>query len=529
MANSKEFRFDHKMNYDFHRKARTLVDLEAALSDIEQAELIRGTPDQELSYLFKHALVQDTAYASLLKQERKSFHRLVAETLERVYAHRLDEFAALLTQHFAEVGDDTKTIEYALRAGDVAMRVYAPSEARVHYAHALDALARLPDDDMNRRRRMDTLAKQVTVTRFADEPMRNLARLDEAELIARKLLESDPSVQRQLAQIYHWKGFVNLIQNQPRKSLGYFEEARALARVIGDNELEAETLVHQAAVLNFQGRFGEAEPLLRNSINLMRGGGIPVEGLYSFAQLGLSLAHQGFYTEGLAEAQRGLTMALHANHTGGLETCYSILVQIYRLGDALPKMLEASRAVVETAQAVQDIVFVCSGIFSVAWAQSYLGQHQAAFESLAKARGISEMLKGQIPSRELYTAVEAELAMNAGQREEAQVLADRAVRLARSVESRYAEGLAQRVWGQSLTESEPDHWGQAETHLAESLRLFEQGSARLEAARTHVTWGKILTARGNKTAAREHLERAAAQFQVSGLDRELLETRELMQ
>jgi tetratricopeptide (TPR) repeat protein len=522
------FRFSDKMNFDFHAPRPGRVELDASLSQIEQAELIRALLESEPAYLFKHALVQDTAYGSLMKQARKRLHRVVGETIERVYSARLDEYAALLARHFAEAGDDVKTLEYATRAGDAAVRVYAPAEARVHYAHAFEALARLPDNDENRRRRIDTLVKQVDVSRSAEEPARNLARLDEAESLAKQLSESDPSVQRQLARIYHWKGFVHLIRNHPDEALRYFDESGALARALGDDELEAATLVHAAAVLNLQGRFGEAEPLLRDSINRMRKGGIPIEALYPFAQLGLSLAHQGFYKEGLAEAQRGLTMALHANYTGGLETCYSILIQIYRLGNDIPRMWDASRAVVETAQAVQDITFVCSGLFSVAWAQSYLGQHQAAFENLARAQSILEMLGGQIPSREFYAAVEAEIAMNAGQVEEAQALAEQAVNLARSVESLSAEGLAQRVWAQALGSLNSGSVQEAEAHFVESLRLFEAGDARLEAAHTRVVWGKFLSERGDMVTAREHFEKATVQFEASGLTRELEKTRALL-
>ena len=173
----------------------------------------------------------------LLKQERKSFHRQVAETLQRVYAGQLDNYAALLTQHFTEAGDDAKTIEYGIRAGDVAMRLYTLIEARAHYTHALGALdLRLPDNDENARMRMETLGRPVNVSRFADEPSRNLARLDEAEAIAKRLLESDQSVRGQLVQIYHWKGSVDLIPEWSREALYYFRESGALPRALGDAE-----------------------------------------------------------------------------------------------------------------------------------------------------------------------------------------------------------------------------------------------------------------------------------------------------
>lgn len=516
------------MNYDFGRKARERVNVSAALNEIEHAELIRRVLDPELAYLFKHALVQETAHTSLLRQKRKRFHLIVAETLERVYATRLDEFAAVLVQHYAEVGDQAKIVEYASRAGDAAVRLYAPTEARLHYAQALEALTHLPDNDENRRRRLDTLAKQAIVSRFSDSPTRNLARLEEAESIARRLLDSDQSVRQQLAEIYHWMGFVNLIRNQNREALGYFIRSNALAQELGDDQLVAMNMVHAGAVLNFQGRFGEAKPLLQDSDRLMSKSGNPIESLFTFAQLGLSLANQGFYAEGLAQAQRGLAMAQQANHAGGLEACYSILVRIYRLGNDIPRMLDAGRALLKTAEAAGDVQFVYSGSYSIAWAQSYLGQHKAALEQATRARGIAETLKGEVTSRELYGAVEAEIALNAGQARQAQDLAEQAVSLARSLDSLFAEGLAQRVWGQALARSDPQDWDGAEIHLAESLTLFDRGDARLEAARTRRALGELGKSQGKLKDAHEHLEKAAAQFQISGLVSELEQVQRLI-
>jgi hypothetical protein len=60
------------------------------------------------------------------------------------------------------------------------------------------------------------------------------------------------------------------------------------------------------------------------------------------------------------------------------------------------------------------------------------------------------------------------------------------------------------------------------------VRLFEAGDARLEAARTHVAWGRVAQARGDLEAAHEHFTRAAAQFEASGLEHELNTTRALL-
>src|SRR5258708_34242678 len=67
--------------------------------------------------LSRHWLVQDAAYGSLLKQERKVLHGQVGAALEALYPDRRDELAAVLGMHFEEAGDDEKAIGYLTAAG----------------------------------------------------------------------------------------------------------------------------------------------------------------------------------------------------------------------------------------------------------------------------------------------------------------------------------------------------------------------------------------------------------------------------
>lgn len=116
------------------------------LTTLQAAELIRAASVSDTDeYLFKHGLVQDTAYTSLLKNDRKRLHRAVGEALEQLYPARLDENAALLVQHFTEAGDENKIFAYALRAGDYAAQVYASAEAISFYARACKLAERLTE------------------------------------------------------------------------------------------------------------------------------------------------------------------------------------------------------------------------------------------------------------------------------------------------------------------------------------------------------------------------------------------------
>ncbi len=123
----------------FHRNVSTI---HSALLQLQHAELVRVSHYDAQEYFFKHALVQDTALSTLLRGEYKRLNMLVARALEQVNATRLDEYAAQLAQHYDAAGDDAKTLEYATRAGDKAMRVSANVEAIAFYAQALEAAKR---------------------------------------------------------------------------------------------------------------------------------------------------------------------------------------------------------------------------------------------------------------------------------------------------------------------------------------------------------------------------------------------------
>src|ERR1051325_10252257 len=91
------------------------------LTQLESSGLIRlAQLHPDLEYLFRHALVQEAAYDSILKADRKLLHLAVAEEIEQFYSARLDEYSALLGYHFREAGKKEKAREYFSRAGDYA-------------------------------------------------------------------------------------------------------------------------------------------------------------------------------------------------------------------------------------------------------------------------------------------------------------------------------------------------------------------------------------------------------------------------
>ncbi|MGE5123591.1 MAG: SpoIIE family protein phosphatase [Acidobacteriaceae bacterium] len=109
------------------------------LSTLESAGLIQvAKVEPDLEYLFRHSLVQDAAYASLLEEDRKRLHAAVGEAIEQLYPERKRELAAILGHHFKQAGQDERALGYFILAGDVALSIYANQEAEAYYRRAME-------------------------------------------------------------------------------------------------------------------------------------------------------------------------------------------------------------------------------------------------------------------------------------------------------------------------------------------------------------------------------------------------------
>ena len=135
--------------------------LQQGLRQLVEAELVfqHGVPPQA-RYLFKHALVQDTAYQSLLKSKRQQLHQQVARMLEEQFPETIETQPEILAHHYTEAGLGKQAIPYWQQAGQQAMARSAHSEAIRHLSHALELLATVDDTPA---RAQQELALQMTL------------------------------------------------------------------------------------------------------------------------------------------------------------------------------------------------------------------------------------------------------------------------------------------------------------------------------------------------------------------------------
>src|SRR6185295_18485949 len=181
--------------------------LRTALDRLIAAGLLfrQGVPPHA-KYLFKHSLVQDVAYSSLLRSKRRQLHAEIAGILESQFRDTVDSSPGLLSHHYKSAGRFERAIPYSMRAGDVAASRYASSEATVHYQAALDMATELRAPDEAGNARVQAVLKLASVATRREHFERDLRNLEGVQQFA----ESGAN-REQLCWILYWTGRMHFV------------------------------------------------------------------------------------------------------------------------------------------------------------------------------------------------------------------------------------------------------------------------------------------------------------------------------
>ena len=109
-----------------------------------EAELLykRGQ-GADMVFVFRHALLQETTYAGMLRGRRQRYHRQAAVALSELHPNLADRNPEVLAYHWSEAGEFEHAYKFAVAAGEQALARYANKEARVRFRDAIDAASRL--------------------------------------------------------------------------------------------------------------------------------------------------------------------------------------------------------------------------------------------------------------------------------------------------------------------------------------------------------------------------------------------------
>jgi class 3 adenylate cyclase/tetratricopeptide (TPR) repeat protein/regulation of enolase protein 1 (concanavalin A-like superfamily) len=444
--------------------------LDAHLLTLQRGQLIRERARlPELEYIFKHHLTQEAAYDSLLKKERRLYHRQVAEALERLFPDRLEEQVGWLAHHWERAEEPEKAAGYLLRAGDQGRLAYANQEAIDTYRRALVLLARPPLAQARAEWRLAALKGlgQVYVgmgeVAGAEEPFRQALALGQEMRLA----------PRELARLYYWLGEAAFWQSRYDDMLRLGEEG---LRLLGDDVESAEAILmnHLIAVpyamkKGDEQRYREygyrtAQFILRlpyaeelrpaySCIAEAYWAGKNVEEALRWRQAFEDLAMRHGDLRGLAQAYHlaGWFSSDRGDLQGALAPCRQALALFTRIADA---------------KHASWVLLLLGRIFLARGDLSQAEEHVDKWLAMARAVGNKEDVA------EAYCDV-GRVSLCQGAWEKAGDAFQKAALIAREIGLGWLEGYANYLWGQVY---------QAQGEQMEALKRFEEVFALAESA-----------------------------------------------
>lgn len=236
--------------------------LDAQLASMQALDLIR-LAGKSSDYVFKHALVRDALYQSLLTEARTALHAKIAKEIERRSDNRLTEVAEILAYHYSQTNHASKAFTYLSMAGSKSLSVYSLDEATTHFTAALALLDKNPDcasDDQVATFLVSytlLLNMNLQVNLLIDVIKRYLARIDR--------LGDDPRA----VLIRHQYVFALLWNTRHREAAAMQRESWPIADRLGDSRSKAYALageIHVATVVAPKS-LNEFETLKREAIN----------------------------------------------------------------------------------------------------------------------------------------------------------------------------------------------------------------------------------------------------------------------
>lgn len=125
------------------------IRLEEILSELIQREFITPQSDSPVTeYAFRHTLMSDAIYKTILKKERSELHGLIGEAIEAIHIHRLEDHIEILARHYSWSSRKDRALHYLILAGEKAARNNSNEQARQHYEQALELIAEIPNSPL---------------------------------------------------------------------------------------------------------------------------------------------------------------------------------------------------------------------------------------------------------------------------------------------------------------------------------------------------------------------------------------------
>jgi tetratricopeptide (TPR) repeat protein len=491
------------------------------IETLEAKGLIRVASHRpELEYLFRHWLVQDAAYGSLLKQERRDLHRQVGEALETLYPDRKAELAGLLAMHFAQAGETDKAIEYAIAEAHYALDRNAIREA---YAAADGAARLLPpmadeEDEALRRTRVEIAVLRARAG-FTFRPAAEVvADLDGIISVAEEL--GDPKL---IADVHLYRALVLIEHGQLAGDKGVtdsLDRLNELSEALDDPSLAAFPIAALAMNKVHTGPIREGVEALETAIPLMERRRDFIGAAFARGWLAIGYAELGEFGRAAEAVRSAKEAAVDGDLIAQLDAEISEAMLRSARGE-LDETVPLATACIERAQETGATACALVSAVILGEVQHRRGSFPEAKQAIDFGLGLTSGVGpgGWGPALEALDRVNA---VTMGDPD-----ADRG----------WEEGLAEMrrggnhlgeagiLWKRAEAAAARANWDNAVGDFEAAAAIYEQQGARPNLARVLRAQGEALRGGGRPDEASAALRRSLDLFVAMGLEREAGEVR----
>jgi class 3 adenylate cyclase/tetratricopeptide (TPR) repeat protein/ribosomal protein L40E len=495
-------------------------ELKSYLLNLQGLELIyEKSLFPELEYIFKHALIQEVAYNSLLLRRRKEIHEKIGKAIEQIYPERLEEFYEMLAYHYYEGEDWAKALEYLAKAGDKFAAAYANQEALDSYAKALEVCEILGESTLETSGEVAKRRGWVNITigdfTAAIEDFNRM--LATARRLGNRHLEGMALAYRGRAE--HHNHEVETSVETLKAALAVAEEGFEDVRFFVSITLGAHFLIYNRHI--------EAKPLLLEAEKLASEVDDPfILGWWSVVG-SLWLYWEGRFDEALRFQARWHG----AIRRGGVTFLMNSWVEaLARIGKGeYERALALLQDMLDTAERMGDIFWRARALNTIGWLNGELQDHRQAMEW--NMQGVEVAREAAIPNLE----VEINARLNLGDNLLALDRLDVAEEHFQKVEEEVQNPRPQDLWmlwrySQHLFHSYGELWlargnlDKAMQYADECLALAEQSNSQRNVVKSHRLRAQVFLAQSKLPEAEKELSIALRVAQQVGNPTQLWKT-----
>jgi class 3 adenylate cyclase/tetratricopeptide (TPR) repeat protein len=478
--------------------------LERTLAHLLRAELIReGARLPEAEYLFKHALTQEAAYASLLAEQRRALHRRVAAYLEETSGAGEGE-PALLARHWLLAEEWEPALRYTLQAAERARKLYVRSEAIGHYWQALELLDRLSPTPERRRTHLEIAVALFRLPGWMRGPADADRGRQHFETAIREATENQDLAS--LARLESMQGMLIQDEGLLTRALAGAEQAKAPL-------VWAEVASRYAEFLGREGRYEEALAYVPRAIEIFGELGARSEQASSMAYTGRCYCSRAGRLDEASRYAAAAREVATAVADPRLLAWRAMEAELYLYQGLWDEVVAAAEAGLPTSWEIGEWSAI---LFPSAWAgiaYTKLGRLEDARRVITRALREGRARGHQaFPLAYLHLAL-AQLHLATGELDEALAAARAALELAERSRFRLEIGAAHRVLAQAHAALGAAH--EAEREFRASLDILEEIQSRPELGQTLLAYGRF-RGRSDAPAGRALIERGLGLFEDMG-------------